>query len=454
MYGRGTWYKPGFGASTAIKAIDASSPSLSVAVFAPGWTWETEPPSAIWNTWFNDDKKLWVGANSADTIPPNDDGSPYVPLCKYFKQIPPPNPSTLAFYTSFCPGSGLYWYVNGAQVLETKDGWTDLQKQTSLGDLLWPQPEMRWDGDDDDADVWPGLAMADKSWNGGNCLGLGFSVSVEKNSGRLPVQSLPVSLGQRYAVTVIFNTKNADGLVKLDLSPSVEPLSAPLTTVVTVTDTQSEDLPFGWRKLSMTFSVQDLVSQSQQSNNAEVLTSIGLNLSYSGLQVQSGYRNFSFFLGQMTVVPVLPAALDGSTVDSRILWADFSTTTTGTNNTLPTGVLTWDVTSFFVPPIVNTQDKTKPQWTLQDPAQWLPKFIYFNIYAQALSSKGTVKGERSFMGTTGLDGRAQRFFVDQAVWPDGILGASKARVYVQGVTDHGEVLTWDRCAQVDIKLQS
>ncbi len=463
MYGRHTWYEKGFGCSTAIKAIDAASSSLSVALFAPGWTWESQK---FWDDWFDYDKELWVGPNQAvgETVPSND-GGPYTPICKYFKKNPPPNPATLAFYTSFCPGTGLNWYVNGAQVLKTTDGWTDLQKQTSLGDLLWPQPEMRWDVGG--SDVWLAF-MAEKSWNGGGCLGINFSTSAEESSGRLPIQSLLITLGQKYAVTLICNTADADDLMTIDPSLSVEPLSAPLTIAVTADDTHSEDPSLGWRKLSTTFLVQDLVSQSKQSNNTEVLVSVGLDVSYNG------DPGFFFFLGQMTVVPVLPGALDGSTVVSSVLWADFSTTTTGTDSTLPTGVLTWDVASFFVPGTVNrlpilmdvtsfvvpttvkSTDDMKPPWTLQDPAQWLPKFIYFNIYAQAFGSDGKIGGPESasFMGTTGLDGRGQRFFIDEMVWPDGILGASKARLHVQGVTDHGEVLMWDRCAYVDIKLGS
>jgi len=454
VYGRGTWYKPGFGCSTAIKAIDAAHPSLSVTQFAPGWTWETQKSGTPWNVWFEYDKEMWVGAKQGETIPPNDDGSPYVPVCKYFKRNPPPNPATLVFYTSFCPGTGLNWYVNGVQVLETTDGWTDLQKQTSLGDLLWPQPEMRWDvGCNDHPDVWPAFA-ADKSWNGGGCLGINFSTSAAKSSGRLPIQSLPTTLGQEYTVTLVYNATDADDLVTLGLGLSVEPLSAPLTTVISAASTQSQDLSSGWCKLSTTFSVQDLTSKSKRSNDDEVLVSVGLDLSYSGLQ--AGSSGFVFYLGQMTVAPVLPAALDGSTVLSNVLWADFSITTTGTASTLPTGILTWDVTSFFVPATVNSTVDTKPQWTLQDPAQWLPKFLYFNVYAQAFGSDGKIggPGSASFMGTTGLDGRGQRFFVDGSMWPDGILGASKARLYVQGVTDQGEVLPWDRCAYIDISVDS
>jgi mannosyl-glycoprotein endo-beta-N-acetylglucosaminidase len=157
----------------------------------------------------------------------------------------------------------------------------------------------------------------------------------------------------------------------------------------------------------------------------------------------------------MNVIPVLQPPLDGSIPDPRILWANFETTLRGfQNNHLPSGTLTWDVATFFVPSNIKLASDMKPPWTLQDPEIWQPKFLYFNIYAQAFPQEGPIGGVEKavFLGTTGLDGRADRFFVDVNIWPDGFLGSSQARLYVQGVTDRGEVLAWDHCAYVDIAL--
>jgi mannosyl-glycoprotein endo-beta-N-acetylglucosaminidase len=54
------------------------------------------------------------------------------------------------------------------------------------------------------------------------------------------------------------------------------------------------------------------------------------------------------------------------------------------------------------------------------------------------------------MGTTGLDGRPNRFYVDWGVLPDAIKGMVDIRFYVQGVTDRGEVMEWEQCVFVDV----
>ena len=50
---------------------------------------------------------------------------------------------------------------------------------------------------------------------------------------------------------------------------------------------------------------------------------------------------------------------------------------------------------------------------------------------------------------TGLDGRENRFYVDPACIPESIRDAKTVRLFVQGVSDNGQVLEWEECAFVD-----
>jgi mannosyl-glycoprotein endo-beta-N-acetylglucosaminidase len=458
VWGRGAQlYTAGFGCYKAFPFINSANAGLSSALYAPGWTWESTDALShgqTWHQWFDYDKMLWVGPNDANTVPGHDDA--YMPISKFFLRNPPPNPTTLAFHTTFCPGIGLGWFVNGAQVLHTtQDGWTDVQKQTSLGDMLWPTPMVQWSQDKTQGnsesipkpDVFVMLNMVDKVWSGGSCVALGFFAKTGHIKGNFPIQSFAFTPGQAYDVSLIYNIDSRYGTLVLDLT--INRLSTSITQI-SVADTKDDPLTLGWHKLATTFSVTS-------DHPDDVLASIGLKLMYDSNDSGNNF-DFSILLGQMNVIPVLPPALDGTTTKSSVLWADFETTTPGSATVLPSGILTWDVTTFFDQSNVTTDDtttdNTKPPWTLQNPESWLPKFLYFNIYAQAYSKDGSIGGpdKAGFVGTTGLDGRANRFFVDSNIWPDGILGASKAMLYVQGVTDHGDVLPWDRCASVTIDL--
>lgn len=436
LYDRGSdrpSYKPGFGCCQAFPTIKSANPGLSATVFGPGWTWDNTntlngDKGYTWDQWFDYDKMLWVGPSKSDMLP----ADATLPICRFFPKIPPPNPMRLAFYTAFCPGVGLDWFVSGVQVLESNDGWTDIQKQTSLGDMLWPTPMLQWDSSTHDSDPVASLKLRmDNAWNGGSCVELSFVAQAEQGTGCFPIQSFALTPGQEYEATLIYHDDNTD--LTLSLALVVDRLS-PSITQVSLADTKVDTLPLNWYKLFTRFSVA-------ADHPNDVLTSIGLHVDYS-TTLQVG--NFSFLLGQMNVVPVLPPPMDGSTIECSVLWADFEITTAGSTATLPSGILIWDVTTFFDQP-QGANNNTGPPWTLQSPELWLPKFIYFNIYAQAEASDGT-KGEVTFIGTTGLDGHANRFFVDPNVWPDGFLAASNAYLYMQGVTDYRDVLLWDHCA--------
>jgi mannosyl-glycoprotein endo-beta-N-acetylglucosaminidase len=89
-----------------------------------------------------------------------------------------------------------------------------------------------------------------------------------------------------------------------------------------------------------------------------------------------------------------------------------------------------------------------PVWILDDTKERFPSFLYFNIY---VIPHGSVSGPEAavFIGTTGLDGRANRFYVDSTLLPKSVMGGRGLRFYVQGVTDKGDVLPWEMCAYAD-----
>ena len=66
--------------------------------------------------------------------------APFLPIASFFPRHPPPEPSQLSFHTNFCPGSGKAWFVEGVKVFQIDSGWTDVEKQTSVGDMIWPSP--------------------------------------------------------------------------------------------------------------------------------------------------------------------------------------------------------------------------------------------------------------------------------------------------------------------------
>jgi mannosyl-glycoprotein endo-beta-N-acetylglucosaminidase len=155
---------------------------------------------------------------------------------------------------------------------------------------------------------------------------------------------------------------------------------------------------------------------------------------------------FSILLGQVAVYPALPTPSPHLCLASpRILWADFQHSKDHNS-----GVLTWEIAAAFppisLPATAPAVDSPIPLWSFDNSKHAFPSCAYYNIYA------GTSLGgptQATFIGTTGLDGRANRFYVDWGVLPGAIKDLKQIRFYVQGVTDRGEVMEWEQCVFVD-----
>ncbi|KAF8075804.1 glycoside hydrolase family 85 protein [Lyophyllum atratum] len=469
VWGRGSHGGGGYGSYKAIEHIAPDSLGLSVALFGQGWTWESEQdkPGWNWEKWWEYDSKLWVGPVSGHVhVPdaprrkdePECPHGPFRPLVSFFPRNPPPDPFNLPLHTIFSPGVGRAWFVEGVKVHQASNGWTDLDKQSSIGDLVWPKPLVEWEGDERDEAVpavLPTICFED-AWNGGSSLKL----SVQSNGSDaedaayrciwVPIQSVSISKGKYYEATLCYKVGNADQ-VELDLGLSIKLVNGSHALEITPVAIADSELPESWSKLSIQFSA---------SEGQEVPMHIGGAL---GLVVAivaedpSKSLEMTIHVGQLNVYAVPPPTITPAMHSPMILWADFETPTF---KGAP-GILSWEVAASF-PPLgdieVKSPDEPVSAWTVHPSNKWFPQYMYFNIYALMHTPNGGVgqPEDAIWIGTTGLDGVRNRFAVfpqDLPFWSQMALKKTrKVRFYVQGVTDHGLVLGWERCVFVDCDL--
>ncbi|KAG2361265.1 glycoside hydrolase family 85 protein [Suillus spraguei] len=471
VWGRGSHGGGGFGSYRAMTHIDPQSLGLSVALFGQAWTWESEQdkPGWNWDQWWEYERKLWIGpADPQEVVPvpdaPRRRGEPecphgaFKPVSSFFVHATPPDPSKLVFYTSFSPGVGRSWFVEGVNILQTEDGWTDVDKQGSLGNLVWPRPSVMWENNDSPEPLPLASSMLDMSdaWNGGNTLKVSISCAGSTADDALfrciwlPVQSLNVTSLVSYDVNIVYKTVACEG-IDLDLGLFIKPLmtsGGDLAEVNVGASTQSY-LKNGWTRQVLTFSLP--------SGTANASIGIGLIIGFVA-EDPSQPIEFSVSFGQLAVhTSSLTARVSKGT--PGILWAKFqSAKPLISPSTGLSGVLTWEIVSFFphlVLPVITSPEDPNPAWILDDTKERYPSFLYFNIYVNPHPLSGDVAGATAaiFIGTTGLDGRANRFYVDSTILPKDVMDGRGLRFYVQGVSDKGDVLPWEMCAHVDCMFE-
>jgi mannosyl-glycoprotein endo-beta-N-acetylglucosaminidase len=459
VYGRGSHGGGGFGSYRAIEHIDPVSLGLSVALFAPGWTWETnqDKDGFSWISWWETERRLWIGPRENVTVPPmpqtregdSDPHGPFRPFSDFFASQLPPDPATLPFCTTFSPGVGFAWFVNGTAVMpRTVDGWTDIDKQSALGDNLWPQPQIQWEDREGTKEPVPDASSTlhfDDAWLGGNSLRLTFNAMGSHaddaffRSVWLPIQSLNVTPHVRYTARVIFKALHSAEKPSVDTDVGLT-VKYPGSTLEIIDIPKAEELTGGWTRQTMTF----MLSENKDSKDAPPITA-GLVVGFT-TEDPSKAVQFSILLGQLAVHLALPTpSFNLSLASPRILWADFQSSQDHNS-----GILTWELGSAYppvtLPASAPPMDSPIPLWSFDNSKHAFPSCAYFNIHA------GTSLGgptQATFIGTTGLDGRANRFYVDWGVLPDAIKGLREIRFFVQGVTDRGEVMEWEQCVFVD-----
>lgn len=460
VWGRGCHGGGGLGSYRALEHIDPVSLRLSVALFGPGWTWEKiqDSPDFSWGLWWEAERRLWIGPAVADEeviVPPmprrregepDCQHGPFRPFSDFFAAHTPPDPALLPFCTTFSPGVGFAWFVNGMNVMTpTEAGWTDIDKQSTLGDRLWPRPAVQWEDRGGTTEAVPKAFSSlyfDDAWLGGNGLRVTFDATGSDAEDAffrcvwLPIQSLSVTQLFQYTARVVFKSLSVgEPPVDIDVGLSIK---CPGSTLEVSAISESEDLPGGWTRQTLTFTLPD--------NQTDAPIVVGLVVGFA-TEDPSQELQFSILLGQLAVYPAAPTRPPPHlcTASPRILWADFQR-----KEELNSGVLTWEIAAAFppisLPSTIPTPDDPTPLWSLDSSDHAFPSCAYFNVYAGAPLDGPT---KATFIGSTGLDGRANRFYVDWAVLPDAIKGMREARFYVQGVTDRGEVLEWEQCAFVD-----
>ncbi|KAI0755992.1 glycosyl hydrolase family 85-domain-containing protein [Irpex lacteus] len=469
VWGRGQHGGGGLGCYKALSHIDPKSLGLSVALFGHGWTWESQQdePGWDWETWWAYERLFWVGPANVSAIPtlpdvPDQRGQlclhgTYQPISDFFQQSPPPNPADLPFFTSFSPGVGRAWFVNGVKVWETElgsPGWTDLDKTTSLGDLVWPKPSISWH-EMEYADALPEASstlVMDDAWLGGSSLKLTLDVAGSENEDAffrcvwLPVQSLPATVGKAYTATVIFKTDDGgDQSSELEVGLSVKTTHPEVEATAEITEVASEsgvdDTNSGWQRLDVQFIVL-------AGDRTEVKIEVGLIL---GLIIADPRETakLSVILGLLAVYPSLPPSYVEPA--PKLIWADFMTES---GNIPFAGTLTWEIGGQHLPlgnVTAPSPEDPSPLWPTSYAAR--SPFLYFNIYVNVRKDSGegdaVLPENASFIGTTGFDGRANHFYVDPASLPASMKEAKSLRFYVQGVTERGLVLPWEDCVFVD-----
>ncbi|SNX83101.1 related to Endo-b-N-acetylglucosaminidase [Melanopsichium pennsylvanicum] len=172
VFGRNCW-----GGLKAWKSLDMIGPhrsqkdneklGLSVALFAPGWTWEEENAGLTleperkaqkrsWSDWWHVDEAFWIGAPcfltstsyritvARDNIKPLQSyfGHSYLETARLLRRASP-----LGFYTNFNIGSGTKWFDRGELVYDWSErtnhrereeaGFTDMAVSMPKADLLY-----------------------------------------------------------------------------------------------------------------------------------------------------------------------------------------------------------------------------------------------------------------------------------------------------------------------------
>ena len=313
-------------------------------------------------------------------------------------------------------------------------GWTDVQKQTSLGNLIWPRPVPLWEEGGESGSILLGSTSLDftDAWLGGSSVRVTLRFSGDEEAYFrhvwLPLQSVPISPGQSYDVSLIYKMENTG----LDIEAAITVRSPWEFELAEATAVELEN---GWNELHVRF-----VLPTDRATTTEVRSVMGIIL---GLATEDPSQpcELPIKIGLLSVYPSSPRpTLKLVRHKPRVLWANYIK-----------NLLTWGIAAYFDPISdealePHPPDHTKLRWEISSAATAYPRFMFFNVYVEARQTEGFYPGPEhaAFVGTTGWDGRENRFYVEDVMLPEGLKTGSgmKVRFYVQGVTDRGEVLPW------------
>lgn len=535
VWGRGQHGGGMLNSYKALSHIYPSPPALgtavrgneyAVALFGQAWSWESirDQEKMDWSTWFQFELKFWLGeplslVSSRPALrrdigipspnpkkpPPlcDCDDRPYAPLASFFspRGRPAPDPMQIPLWTTFSPGVGDAWFVEGVKVHDGR--WTDVDKQTSLGDLVWPDPRVYCE-DVDMRDIWhaeAGVEMGD-GWMGGSSLGLRLKYAASASEGEeegeedsffslyIPVQSVGLTEGQAYDVQLVYKLLGVeDGVDTVDVGLTARRLGSEPGEEVDVTSIDSDaERPHGWSSIQGRIIIAP-GEEAPETRSVVSLCHVGVQLSI--LSPSSSPLPISIFLGQLTIAPSksAPVLLPMITSIDATPNAGQISSSGPTNELQPASDwvhIRWHTAHAF-PTALNFvkpsggPDDTRLAWPALVDLSRRPRFSYCNVYVEALGSagkgeknggpeKGSVVGNgkgRVWLGTTGVDRARTDFWassrdvrdrlgleklparVDQSksvqeplnLASDSVNpGRIRVRFWVQGVTDHGKVM--------------
>jgi len=202
-----------------------------------------------------------------------------------------------------------------------------------------------------------------------------------------------------------------------------------------------DELAFGWSRVSVTFELP-----MDDKSSLDYLVHSGLVVTLLTENPQEPFE-FTLRLGRLSISPSQP--LDVVPYEPRLIWGDINFSSENDSELIE---ISWDAgVCFTQDAIINTVtiEDPNPPWLLDRRDTWYPGFAYFNVYALSRSNDNVLKPEdATFIGTSGVDGFHDRLYIQRNGLPDA-LRQGALRVYVQGVTDQGDILDWSRCVFID-----
>ena len=372
------------------------------------------------------------------------------------------------FFTTFSPGIGHAWFVEGQVVTNMASGWTDVDKQTALGDQIWPSPMIIMSENQDQATATVSVAFAfDDAWLGGSSLLFDILVSDLDSTGSITDNS-PVSLAYIPLQSVLLTS---GVLYSVQVVAKIEPTESNIVEVLPVIllsdGTQSEvalnepETPTnGWVVRAGFFTLPE---------DAETLCSLGMAIHLTTIDsdTETSELPLRIHLGMISVKPL--DSITARPVVSTMKWTPSKLVETQKHLHTLSGSLDWQ-TSVTIPfswqsavNLSHLQDKSDPvpRWTFDDSeptnpsARWYPTFAYHNIFMQPFSSED-LKAARgttaTFIGTTEQDSRDEIKFTNVVFHQDSGASFDWVRVYLRGVSDSGEIVPWDETPFIDIPI--
>lgn len=303
VFGRGQYGGGGFFSWLAIDLLEQSSnqqlslaadadprqasPSsdFSLALFAPGWTVESEhlghslATRELWQKWWEDELYLWTGSKPgpnvereekrmelvrkeergvhrarelASLLAPGRDNvmapapfdyhalpplpGHFRPLTDYFP-TPHPPPSSSSFYTNFSTGAGHRFYLEGQRVLDSAHGWTDVDFSFPFPSLAIPSAAEAPIASLTDDDAWMG----------------GFSLKVElakEGAAVVPISptAVPLFHDRHVTASVVWKSTGVEEVKLIINGGSARAVDSARS--VEVRDLEAERLAQGWQKTS------------------------------------------------------------------------------------------------------------------------------------------------------------------------------------------------------------